>query len=280
MENVSSGEVLVLGGTGKTGSRVVRQLREKGIAVRVGSRREAPYFDWDDPGSWTAAVEGIHAVYLVDRFAELGPGTAGELGAFVRAATEAGVRRLVQLSARAVDNGGEAAVAETEAVVRNSGVEWTIIRPSWFQQNLSEWDFFRRQFVDGELVLPAGEGLQPFVDVEDIAAVAVVALSEDGHHGQTYDVTGPRLLSFGDATAEIAKAVGRPIGYRSLSEDDYRAHLTARGEEEALMMTELFGRIARGETALLSDGVRRVLGREPGDFSEVIRAAAEEGAWN
>lgn len=279
MANKSDTGILVLGGTGKTGGRVVRQLREKGVSVRVGSRNGTPRFDWGDPDTWASALEGVDAVYVIDRRAEVGQEAIRELEAFVRAASDAGVRRLVHLSSRAAEVGGEDPLALTEGVIKRSGMEWTIVRASWFAQNFSEWDFFTRQIAAGEVVLSTGDGRQPFVDVEDIAAVAVAALTEGGHHGQTYDVTGPRALSFGDAAAEIAKATGRPVTYRPLSGADYREYLIARGQEGPLGVADLFGYIARGETAEVSDDVRRVLGREPRDFADFVRTAAAEDAW-
>ena len=202
--------ILVLGGTGKTGRRVTDRLARLGHRVRIGSRSATPPFDWDDPATWAAAVEGVDAAY-VSYYPDVSfPGAAGSVAAFARQAADAGVRRLVMLSGR-----GEPEAEPAEDGVRGSAAEWTVLRCAMFTQNFSE-HFLLEPVLSGVTALPAGDVAEPFVDVEDIADVAVAALTEDVHAGQVYELTGPRLLTFADAADEIAKATSfRPQLTRS-----------------------------------------------------------------
>ncbi|MBB6171522.1 uncharacterized protein YbjT (DUF2867 family) [Nocardiopsis mwathae] len=269
---------LVLGATGKTGRRVAAALRERGLPVRAASRSAAFRFDWDDRGTWGPALDGASAVYLVD---SQRPDAADTVGDFSRLAAERGVRRLVLLSARE-DGDAAATLPATESAVKESGVPWTILRPGWFSQNFTESDFLHDSIVEGEVRLPTGTGLEPFIDADDIAAVAVAALTEDGHAGQTYELSGPRLLTFEEAVGEIARATGRDIRFVPVSVEEYVRSMTARGypAEIARFLGELFDWVGQKKHEYLSDGVRRALGREPRDFSEYVKSAAAAGAWN
>ncbi|MDI6103432.1 NAD(P)H-binding protein [Actinoplanes sp. NEAU-A12] len=264
--------ILVLGGTGKTGRRVARLLEQQGASVRIGSRRAAPPFDWTVPETWKAALDGVGAVYLSYQPDLAFPGATETVRAFVGQAVEQGATRIVLLAGR-----GEPAAEAAENVVRNSGVEWTVVRASFFAQNFSE-DFFQPDVLAGEIVLPVGDAAEPFVDAADIAEVAVAALTGDGHAGQTYDVTGPRLLTFAEVAAELSAALGREIRFVPVSRGEYVEALRAGGMPEEF--AELFDLVTDGRNAHLGDGVRRVLGRPPRDFAEFARAAAADGAWN
>ncbi|WP_246096072.1 NAD(P)H-binding protein [Streptomyces botrytidirepellens] len=272
--------ILVTGGTGTTGGRVVPRLRAQGEPVRVASRSGEPSFDWLDRATWDAALDGVKAVYLVPIDGEL------LTRPFTERAVELGVERVVLLSGRGVDvpgYSGEANIAgathvDGEAAVRDSGIAWTILRPTWFAQNFSEGSFLDA-ILAGELRLPAGEGAASFVDAEDIAAVAVAALTEDGHDGQTYELSGPRALTIADAVAEISNATGRDIRYVPLSPGEFVAELTGQGwpAAEAEDYAEAVSPIRRGMDSHLSDGVRRALGRRPRDFTDYVKASV--GAW-
>ncbi|MFE6779573.1 NAD(P)H-binding protein [Streptomyces sp. NPDC057702] len=272
-------DFLVLGGTGKTGRRVVERLRERGLRVRVASRSAEggrQRFVWEEEETWGPALAGVGAVYLVPPGELTSPESARAVEAFAARAVAAGVRRIVLLSARE-----EAELLDGERAVRDSGVaEWTVLRPSWFAQNFSE-DFFHPAVVGGHLRLSTGAGQEPFIDVEDIADVAVVALTEDGHAGQTYALSGPRLLTFGEAVAEIARATGRDITYTPLDEEQFVAEWTAAGVPPHLVevLRRLFALIREGKNAHLSDGVQRVLGREPRDITDYVNATAATGVW-
>lgn len=269
---VGAGAVLVVGGTGKTGRRVAERLSALGYAVRVGSRSAAVPFDWHDEGTWDAALEGVSAAYLTYCPDLAFPGAVEAVGAFSRRAVERGVGRLVLLSGR-----GEEAAEAGEKAVMESGAAWTVVRCAWFDQNFSE-SFFLEPVLAGELALPVGGAVEPFVDVEDIADVAVAALTRAGHAGEVYELTGPRLLSFADVARELSAVTGREVRFAPVSPEAYRLVL----EEAGLPgdFAELFSVILDGRNASLGDGVRRALGREPRDFADYARAAAATGVWN
>jgi uncharacterized protein YbjT (DUF2867 family) len=265
---------LVLGGTGKTGRRVVERLRAKGVAVRVGSR-SLP-FDWTDDSTWAAALDDISAVY-VSYYPDLAVAGAPEaIGAFARLAAERGVERLVLLSGR-----GEPEAQRSERALIDAGTRWTVVRCSWFAQNFSE-AFLREGVLAGEVAVPAGEVPEPFVDVEDIAEVAALALTEDGHDGQIYELTGPRALRFDEAVTEISAATGRPLRFVPVEVDAFSAGMLEAGvpEDEAALVAFLFTEVLDGRNAQPQDGVQRALGRAPRDFGEYARTAAAGGAWS
>ena len=263
--------ILVLGGTGKTGRRVVDRLTERGVHTRVGSRSAEIPFDWEDRSTWGPALEGVSAVYI-SFYPELAfPGATETIEVFTRTAVAAGARRLVLLSGR-----GEEEARASELVVERSGVAWTIVRASWFNQNFSE-NFLLGPVLSGDIALPAGDAAEPFVDADDIADVAVAALVEDGHDGQVYEVAGPRLLTFADVAKEISDATGRDVRYTPVSTEEYAAVL--RAQDLPLEFVDLFTKILDGRNASLTDGVRRALGREPRDFRDYARATAATGVW-
>ena len=266
---------LVVGGTGKTGRRVAARLAARGRPVRVGSRSGQPPFDWEDRATWAPALRDVRAAY-VTYYPDLAvPGAADAVRAFVELAVESGVRRLVLLSGR-----GEDEAQRAEQVVRESRADWTILRCSWFAQNFSE-NYLVEPVLGGEVVLPAGNVGEPFVDADDIADVAVAALTEDGHAGRLYELTGPRLLTFAEAVAEIAAATGRDIRYVQVSPEEYAAALTQEGvpAEFVWLLNYLFTTVLDGRNAHLTDGVRRALGREPRDFRDYARRTAATGVW-
>lgn len=271
--------ILVLGATGKTGRRVVAQLEQRGATVRAASRRSATHFDWGDRATWAPALAGVRAVYLVDSQA---PDAAETLGAFCAAAAAAGVSRLVLLSSRDAGVSGGLTWLDGERAVRAAGPEWTILRPTWFMQNFSEEPYLHGPVRAGTLAVSTGAGLEPFIDAEDIAEVAATVLTEPGHAGRIYELSGPRLLTFGDALAEIATVTGRDLRFVPVSGEEYAALAAEQGSAPGLVeaLVLLFGWIAEGRNAHLSDGVHRVLGREPRDFTEYAKTTAATGVWD
>jgi uncharacterized protein YbjT (DUF2867 family) len=272
--------ILVLGGTGKTGRRVVSGLRRRGHEVRAASRKGPTRFDWADPDTWEPALAGAGAAYLVTH--ESADGVTS-LRAFTELAVAGGVERLVLLSNRDwVVPAGEEKLP-CERVVKESGARWTVLKPAWFAQNFSEDPFFLGQLLDGDVVMSAGDGVEPFVDAEDIADVAVAALTEDGHDEQAYELTGPRQWSMDAVVAEIARATGRDdLAYRPVGPGECAAHARGKGlpADYAALLNTLYGWIAENRFADLADGVRRALGREPRDFSEYVRRTAVTGVWS
>jgi uncharacterized protein YbjT (DUF2867 family) len=267
--------VLVTGGTGKTGRRVAQRLADRGVGVRIGSRGASPPFDWTDPTTWAAAVDGVTSVYLTYQPDVAMPGAAEAVGGLARLAVDAGARRLVLLSGR-----GEEKAWPAERAVREAGTAWTVLRASWFAQNFSEY-FLLDGVRAGVVALPAPDVPEPFIDVEDIADVAVAALTEDRHAGRTYELTGPRALTFAEATAEIGAATGRDVRYVPVSVDEYAlAAAEIMPAEDARGMATLFAKVLDGRNSSPTDGVREVLGRDPGDFRDYVKSAAESGAWS
>jgi uncharacterized protein YbjT (DUF2867 family) len=266
---------LVLGGTGKTGRRVVERLRALDRPVRVGSRSADPRFDWEDRSTWAPAVRGARAAYISFYPDVAVEGAAETVGAFAQIAVDAGVRRLVLLSGR-----GEQEAERAEQVVRAVDPTVTIVRATWFAQNFSE-GYMLDDVLAGVVTLPVDGMPEPFVDVDDIADVAVAALTEDGHEGEVYEVTGPRALTFAEAVAEIAAASGRPVRFEQCSASEYAAELTRQGvpQEVVALLGYIFGEVLDGRNAQPTDGVSRALGRPPRDFRDFARDAAAAGAW-
>lgn len=267
---------LVLGGTGKTGSRVAERLVRGNHAVRIGTRAGGIPFDWTDRATWQPALRGVSTVYVAYVPDLAVPGAPDDIATFTELAVRSGVRRVVLLSGR-----GEPAAQDCEEIVRSSGVEWTIVRASWFAQNFSE-GYLLAPVLSGEVALPAGDVPEPFVDIDDLADVAVAALTEGGHAGQLYEVTGPRALTFAEAVAEIARASGRPVGYRQVSAEEYAEELARAGlpAEVLWFLDYLFTTVLDGRNALVADGVQRALGREPRDFTGFAERASAAGAWS
>jgi uncharacterized protein YbjT (DUF2867 family) len=267
--------ILVVGGTGKTGRRVVERLTDQGVPVRVGSRAGDPAFDWEDPGTWVPALRGAGAAYICYYPDIAVPGAPEAVRAFAEVALEQGVRRLVLLSGR-----GEEESQRAERAVQATGADVTVVRCAWFMQNFSE-GYLLEPVLGGEVALPAADHPEPFVDVDDIADVVVAAFTDDRHIGETYELTGPRLISFGDAVGEIAKATGRDIEYVPISVGEYAAGADALGipPEFVAFLTYLFSEVL-GRSAFLTDGVQRALGREPRDFSDYARDCAAAGVWD
>jgi uncharacterized protein YbjT (DUF2867 family) len=268
--------ILVTGGTGKIGRRVVERLSERRLQVRVGSRAGRPPFDWEDPDTWAGPLYGVESV-LISYHPDLAvPGAMATVRSFADFAVLAGVRRLVLVSGR-----GEEEAQRAERVVQEAGAEWTIVRCAWFSQNFSE-SYLLEPVIDGEVVVPAGEVPEPFVDADDIADVAVAALTEDGHAGELYELTGPRLLTFAEAVAEIGEATGREIRYVPVSVDEHATALDRAGvpAEYVSLLTYTFSEVLDGRNAHLTDGVRRALGREPRDFADYARETATAGVWD
>jgi uncharacterized protein YbjT (DUF2867 family) len=273
---LQNGPILVVGGTGKTGRRVVERLEARGLPVRIGSRSAAIPFDWEIQSTWAPALAGADAVYLTYYPDIAVPGAVDAIRAFVGLAEASKVRRLVLLSGR-----GEEEAQRAEDVVMDSSLDWTIVRCSWFAQNFSE-NYLIEPILAGDVVLSAGDVGEPFIDADDIADVAVAALSEDGHSGQLYELTGPRLLTFAGAVQEISKATGRQISYTQVSHAEYAATLKDEGvtDDVVWFLDYLFTTVLDGRNAFLTDGVQRALGRQPRDFADYARAAAATGVWN
>jgi uncharacterized protein YbjT (DUF2867 family) len=278
MDRMTDPATLVLGATGKTGRRVLARLRLAGVPVRGASRSSEVRFDWSEPDGWDAALEGVDAIYVVP------PNVPGPVHELVARAQAAGVRRLVLLSGHGADDWGDTAfgadMLSAEAAVRGSSLEWTVLRSSNFDQNFDE-EHFHAPLLAGELALPAGDVPEPFVDLEDVADAATAVLAQDGHGGRTYEITGPRGITFPEAVELIGRASGRPLTYRELSPAEYVGTLVdaGLGRDEAENVAEMFAMMQRGTIAATTDDLEILLGRAPRTFEAYVVRAAAAGAW-
>ena len=267
--------ILVVGATGKTGSRVADGLEALGHLVRRGTRGADIPFDWEKPGTWKRVLDGGSKAY-VTYFPDLAfPGAVDKLDRFCSVATDSGLDHIVLLSGR-----GEHYAKLGEEVVEASGIDYTLVRSAWFAQNFSE-GYLRDPILAGVLPMPGGMIEEPIVDIDDIADVVVTALTENGHKGQLYEVTGPRLMSFADMAKTLSVATGQQVQHMPISFEDFHANLAQAG---GTYVADVFTAIARetldGRNAHVSDGVERALGRPPRDFSDYATAAASAGAWS
>lgn len=270
-----TGPILVLGATGKTGRRIASILEAGGHEVRFGSRSATPPFDWNDEAGWDDCLAGAEAIYINYAPDLAMPGATDAIQALVERARQHDVRRLVLLSGR-----GEEEAQACERIVQDSGIAWTVVRSSWFNQNFSEG-----AFVDmvqaGQITLPEVDTPEPFVDVDDIADVAVAALTQPGHAGEVYEVTGPRLLTLNEIADEISRAAGRQVAYVPVPHDAFVAGVRESGapQDVVWMLDYLFSTVLDGRNAYLTDGVQRALGRPPKDFADYAREVALTGVW-
>lgn len=271
-----SKEILILGGTGKTGKRVAERLQKLNQPIRLGSRNASPAFDWEDQTTWTNALTNVSKVYITFQPDLAVPGAVETIQAFVNKAKGFNIEKLVLLSGR-----GENEAQQCEAIVMASGIEWTVVRASWFNQNFSE-NYLIDSILVGHLALPTRGVAEPFVDAEDIADVVTAALSDNRHSGKIYELTGPRLLTFAEAAAEISQATMRPIIYQEISMSEYTDMLREYNtpSEVIWLLEYLFTEVLDGRNAAVCDGVEQALGRKPLDFSDYVRRTAETGVWS
>jgi uncharacterized protein YbjT (DUF2867 family) len=268
--------VLVLGGTGKVGRRIAARLTDRGVPVRIGARSAAPAFDWNDPATWRKVLNEVQNVFISYAPDIAVPGAPQAVAKFTQQAAAQGVARVVLLSGR-----GEPEAEAAERLVQDGPLPWTILRCSWFAQNFSE-NFLLDPVLGGEVALPVDGVTEPFVDCDDIAEVATEALLDDRHAGQLYELTGPRLLTFGDAIREIARAAKRPIRFTAIPLEEFTAGLAAAGlsRDEVSLVSYLFATVLDGRNSSLTNGVEQALGRPPRDFADYARETAKTGIWS
>ena len=270
-------KILVLGGNGKTGRRVVEKLKQVHSGeIRIGSRSEKPPFDWENPETWNAAVQGIDTIYITFQPDLAIPSAADSIRRFTMLASQQGVQTMVLLSGR-----GEKEAQVCEDIVKENASQWTIIRASWFNQNFSE-SFFLDPILAGHVALPRAEALEPFTDADDIADVVVECLLNDKHNGKTYELTGPRLLTFEQVVAEISRATSREITFEPLSLDAYTNMLREYQvpEDHIWLVDYLFTEVLDGRNSSVTTDIEKVLGRKATDFSTYAINTAKTGVWN
>ncbi|GAB88873.1 NAD(P)H-binding protein [Gordonia rhizosphera] len=277
-EHTPTPPVLVVGATGKTGRRVADLLAGRGHPVRRASRSSTTTFDWTDRSTWAPALDGAGPVYISYQPDLIVPGATDDIAEFVRLAERAGVARLVLLAGR-----GEPEAEAAADLVHASDIDSTVLSCAWFNQNFSEGGF-APEIAAGSLTLPVPPVGEPFVDADDIAEVAVAALLDqtaDGtsrHAQQTYELTGPRLLTFADVAEEIGRTRGGQVTFTRVDSDAYRNLLAQFGvpEQETDLLLALFEILFDGRNSRVSDDIARVLRRQPTDFTEFAESIAQE----
>lgn len=269
-------KILILGGTGKTGRRVAERLSKLGHKNdRIGSRSGEPPFDWENPDTWEAAIDGMDAVYITFQPDLAIPSAAEIIQKFATLARKNGIRKMVLLSGR-----GEKEAQACEQIIMATADNWTIVRASWFNQNFSE-SVFLPSILAGHVALPRATILEPFTDADDIADVVVESLLDDQHSGQIYELTGPRLLTFPEAVAEISNASGREIHFQALTLEEHAAQLRAYQlpEDYIWLVNYLFTEVLDGRNASVTNDITKVLGRKAKDFTAFARETAATGIW-
>ncbi|TYA69898.1 NmrA family NAD(P)-binding protein [Seonamhaeicola marinus] len=268
---------LIIGGTGKTGRKVVNNLKELGLNVKVGSRNASPKFDWQDSNTWSEALENIDKVYITFQPDLAVPGALQAIENLSKLAKEKGVKKLVILSGK-----GETEAEACEQVVMNSGIDYTIVRASWFNQNFSE-SFFLDPILSGQVNLPCPEAKVPYVDTSDIADVVTEALLHDEHNGKIYEITGPRLLTFEEVISEIAKVTNRDIQFNPINLEQYIGFLKDNDvpADYVWLIDYLFSNVLTNpNNSVVSHDVEKVLKRKAKDFSDYVTETAATGVWN
>jgi uncharacterized protein YbjT (DUF2867 family) len=269
--------ILVIGGTGKTGSRVAERLNQQGHNSRNGSRSSLPAFDWEDPTTFSSALEGIDRAYIV-YYPDLAvPGAKEAIKKLTEAAKKAGLEKVVLLSGK-----GEKEAEACEQIVAHSGLDYTLVRASWFNQNFSEGAFL--DFVlSGMVALPMPDAEIPFVDADDIADVVAKVLVDDAYNGETITVTGPKKMTFREAVETMAAEIGREIHYQPISINEFKDGMKAVGLPDSYVW--LFGYLfeevlGNPDNQEVSHDVQRVLGRAATDFRAYAAKTAATGIWS
>lgn len=269
--------ILVIGGTGKTGRRVVEGLMQQEHEVSIGSRKNDPAFDWEDPDTYAQALKGMDRAYIV-YYPDLAvPGAKEAITTLTEAALKEGLEKVVLLSGK-----GEKEAEACEQIVASSGLNYTLVRASWFNQNFSEGAFL--DFVlSGQVALPMPEAEIPFVDANDIADVVTKVLVDDDYNGQTITVTGPRKMTFKEVVDAMTDGIGRPIHYQPISIEQFKEGMKAAGLPDSYVW--LFGYLFKEvlgnpDNQAVSHDIERVLERKAIDFREYVAKTASTGIWN
>lgn len=269
--------ILVIGGTGKTGRRVVEQLNQLGHQVRIGSRSSSPGFDWEDSSTYAAALRGMDRAYIV-YYPDLAvPGAKEAIEKLTEVALKEGLEKVVLLSGK-----GEKEAEACEQIVAESGLNYTLVRASWFNQNFSEGAFL--DFIlAGQVALPMPEAEIPFVDADDIADVVTKVLIDDVYNNKTITVTGPRKMTFKEAVETMAKGIGRDIRYQPISIEEFKHGMKQAGLPDSYVW--LFGYLfkevlGKPDNQAVSHDVEKVLGRKATDFEQFVKKTASTGIWS
>ncbi|WP_421824728.1 NAD(P)H-binding protein [Flagellimonas oceanensis] len=267
---------LIIGGTGKTGRKVADSLKLLNQNVRIGSRSSEPAFDWNNEETWKDALEGVDKMYITYQPDLAVPGAKQSIESLIDLAKKQHLKKVVLLSGK-----GEREAELCEEVVMRSGLDYTIVRASWFSQNFSE-SFFLEPIQQGVVALPQADVQVPYVDTGDIADVVVEALLHEQHNGQVYQLTGPTTFSFKEAIAEIAKAADRDIVFAPISIEEYVAAMKEHGVPADFvwlieyLFTEVLGNPMVSE---ITNDIEKVLKRKPKSFTQYVNETVKTGVW-
>ncbi|UTW04799.1 NAD(P)H-binding protein [Amphritea atlantica] len=266
---------LIIGKHGKTGRRVNAQLQRAGYQTRAVSRSTLPAFDWQSPEGWPEAMQGCQSAYVCFQPDLAIPPARQAISNFIRLAREAGIHHIVLLSGR-----GEDGAQQAEQLLINSGLNWNVVRASWFDQNFSE-GFLIESIMNGQVALPGCDIPEPFVDAEDIAEVAFACLTKPQLNNQLFEVTGPELLTFSDCVGIISCAIQRPVNFVPITITQFLQALRHQGlaDDELWLMNELFTVVMDGRNSHTTQGVEQALGRQPGSFRDYVLRTVASGAW-
>lgn len=269
--------ILVIGGTGKTGRRVVSGLNQFGHNVRIGGRKSTPTFDWDDVSTYAEALKGIDRAYIV-YYPDLAvPGAKDAIKALTEVALQEGLEKVVLLSGK-----GETEAEACEQIVANSGLNYTLVRASWFNQNFSEGAFL--DFIlAGHVALPMPKAEIPFVDADDIAEVVTKVLLDDSYNGKTITVTGPEKRTFREIVEVMEKGIGKEIQYQAISIEEFKQGMKQAGLPDSYVW--LFGYLfqevlGNPDNQMVSSDVEKVLGRKATSFEDYVEKTVKTGVWS
>lgn len=275
--------ILISTANGKVGSEIVEQLLAKGKSVRIGAHNLAKaeanfpgvhvvHFDYNDTDSLKAALEGVDTVYL----ASPGDFPSDPEKNVVDLAKTIGVKRIVKLSAMGVEADDSIPLRQVELYIQASGLEYTILRPNWFMQNYSTG--MAEGIRNGSLYEPAEQAKTGFIDARDIASVAVKALTENGHNGQAYALTGGESLDRNAVAAKLSSATGKTVQYVPINDDQFRGAMQNELSPSYLeLMSNLYAGVRAGWSDATTDTVKKLLGRDPISFDQF--AADHKNVW-
>ncbi len=265
----------IIGASGKTGHRVQSTLLSQGYQVRGLSRQTTPSFNWNLPDHWPAALDGLKTLYITYQPDLAVPRAEADIRNLIRVAKTVGIQHLVLLSGR-----GEKGAERAEQQVVNSGLDWNVVRASWFMQNFSE-SFMLDGVLARDMVLPHAKADEPFIHVDDIADVVVAAITRSQIRNQLFEITGPELLSFKTCVTHISATIGEEISYQPIPVDDYIYAAKQHGmpDDVAWLMNELFTNVLDGSNAFTTNTIQEVLSREPKRFQDYVEKTASTSVW-
>ena len=267
--------ILVLTGTGKAGRHTVAHLRHRGYEVRVGSRKAAIPFHWDDPASWEKSLQGVDTVFAAI------PDFHVPIRNFIELAESSGVHRIVGLAGRGGREMVGAPFNEVTTSLEDSTVDWTLLEPTNFNENFSE-GVHLEEVLNGQISLPMGDTTDPYIAVDDVGAVAAEVLTQPGHAGKVYELTGPQALTFDQVCQILSQQIGSTVRFVDLDPSDFAVSVKAdpQLQDIADFMIQMYEILRSGTYSEPTDNVEKILGREPLEFSEWARRAFTTGAWS